>query len=94
MQRDHVATDFGFQHIGGSFCDDPAVFDDGEPVAQRVGFVEVVGRDQHGGPPCSQPAHFVPQVRPALRVETSGRLSRKSNFGEWTRPSAMSTRRR
>ena len=54
--------------------------DDGEPVAQALGFVHVVGGKQHGAAGALKLAHDLPQLAPALRIEARGRLVEKKNF--------------
>ena len=56
------------------------VVDDRDPVAQRVGLVEVVGREEHGHALGAQPAHLVPHVGAALRVQAGGRLVQEQDL--------------
>ena len=58
----------------GALGDHQAVVDDDEPVAQRVGLVEVVGGEQHAGARSRRARISVPEVGPVLRVEAGGGL--------------------
>ena len=60
--------------VGRALGDDLAVVDDRDPVAERVGLVEVVRGEEDGHALVAQPADLVPHVRAALRVEAGGRL--------------------
>src|SRR5262249_9172114 len=60
--------------VGRALGDDASVVDDREPVAQRVGFLEVVRGDEHRGAVVAQRSDRVPEVGPARRVETGGGL--------------------
>ena len=70
----HVAGDLPLELGRRALGDDLAVVDDGDPVAERVGLVEVVGGEEDGHALVAQPAHLVPHVGAALRVEAGGRL--------------------
>src|SRR5918993_5137778 len=48
--RHDVPGDRALELRAGALGDDPAMVDDREPVAQRVGLVEVVRREEDGGP--------------------------------------------
>ena len=61
--------------VGRARRDDRAVVDDQDPVAERVGLVEVVRGEEDRRPASSRSAADVlPQVGPRLRVEPGGRL--------------------
>src|SRR5690606_22984887 len=72
---DEVAGDVGLQVVGRVAGDDPAVVDDDQPVAQRVGLVQVVGGEEHrAAPVVAQLGDVGPQVGTGLGVEAGGRL--------------------
>ena len=48
--------------------------DDGDPVGEPVGLVQVLRRQQHGRPARDEPLDRVPEREPAARVEPRGRL--------------------
>ncbi len=48
--RDDVTGDLPLQLVGRALGHDPTVVDDGQAVGQRIGFLEVVGRQEHGRP--------------------------------------------
>ena len=64
-----------------SLGDDPAVVHDHQPVAERIRFFEVVGREEDGGAPFPQVADVVPQVGPVLRVEPGARFVEEQHLG-------------
>ena len=70
----HVAGDLPLELGRRALGDDLAVVHDGDPVAERVGLVQVVRGDEDGHALAAQPADLVPHVRAALRVEAGGRL--------------------
>src|SRR3954449_2580655 len=76
VQRDrhHVTGDLALEVARRALRDDQAVVHDRDPVAEGVGLFEVVRGDEHRHPFGAQPAHLVPHVGAALRVETGGRL--------------------
>ena len=51
-----------------------AVVDDHDLAGEVVGLVEVLGRQQHVGPGLHERADRIPQLDPAARVKTGGRL--------------------
>ena len=72
--RHDVAGDLALELVRRALGHDPAVVDDREAVAQRVGLLEVVGRQEDGGAGLAQPADLVPHPRPGLRIEAGRRL--------------------
>ena len=64
----------GDQVVRGVQGGDRAVDDDGDPVAQRLGLVEVVGGVDDGAALRLEPAQHLPQIAAGLRVERGGRL--------------------
>ena len=54
-----------------------AVIDNGQAVAKALGLVHVVGGKQYGAASFLKSPNDVPQLTPALRVETSSRLVEK-----------------
>ena len=61
--------------------DDPAVVHDDEPVAQLLGLVHVVRRDDEGDALALEPEQPVPQHVSRLRVEPGGRLVEEQHLG-------------
>jgi hypothetical protein len=81
-QRDHVPGHPPLELVGRAAGHDPAVVDEQHPVAQRVGLVQVVRGEEHGGAEAvPQPADVLPQVAAALRVEPGGRLVQEHQPG-------------
>ena len=74
--------------------DDLAVVDDHDPVAERVGLVQVVRGQEDRRALVPQAADVVPEAGPVLRVEPGGRLVQEEELGSWTTPRATSRRRR
>jgi hypothetical protein len=50
------------------------VIDDGDPVGQLIGFLEVLGGQQERRPPAPQLAHDGPDLVAAARIQARGRL--------------------
>src|SRR5271166_6048795 len=71
---DRVAGVPLFQLRRRALRDDAPAVDDGEPVAQLVGLVQVMSGEEHCGAAVPQLPDLVPQVGPVLRVKTGGRL--------------------
>ena len=55
-------------------ADDAAGVHDGQPISQRLRLVQVVGREQHGGPGVAQAPDQPPHIPSALGVEAGGGL--------------------
>ena len=72
--RDDVAGDLALELVGRALGDDPAVVDDRQPVGQRVGLLEVVGREEDRRARLAQAADLVPHPGSRLRVEAGRRL--------------------
>jgi hypothetical protein len=70
------------------------VVDDGDPVGQPVGLLEVLRREQQGRPAADEVLDHVPQREPAARVEPGRRLVEEEHLGALTRLAARSRRRR
>ena len=77
---DHVAGDLALELVRRALGDDLAVVHDRDPVAERVGLVEVVRGEEDGHALGAQPADLVPHVGPALRVEAGGRLVQEDDL--------------
>ena len=54
--------------------DDAAVIDDRHPVAEALGFLHQVGRQEHGLAALADPAHQIPDRPPRLRIEAGRQL--------------------
>jgi hypothetical protein len=64
----------GLELIGGALAHDPAGVDDREAVAQLVGLLKVLRRQEHRRAMPVDPAQLVPDRQPARRVQPRGRL--------------------
>ena len=69
------------QILGRSLGDDAAVVDDGEPVAQGVGLVHVVGGEDDGFAEAVVIADDLPQQQARLRIEAGAGLVEEQHFG-------------
>ncbi|CCH16009.1 Protein of unknown function [Micromonospora lupini str. Lupac 08] len=75
-----VAGDLPLELRWGALGDDLAVVHDRDPVAERVGLVEVVRGDEDGHAVAAQSPDLVPHVGAALRVEAGGRLVQEDDL--------------
>ena len=71
---DLVAADGALELGGGAGGDGAAAVDDGDPVGELVGLLEVLRGQQHRRPARDQVADRGPDLVPAARVEPGGRL--------------------
>src|SRR5262249_31935906 len=71
----------------------PAVIDDRQPVAQGVGLLQVVRRQEHGYATLAQAPDLVPEPRAAMRVEAPGGSSRNTSRGPGPPTTAEATPR-
>ena len=78
---DPLATDLGLELVGGALGDDLPFVDDHDPVGQRVGLLEVLGREQDRRALLGAVPDDVPHVQPAARVETRGGLVEEQHLG-------------
>jgi hypothetical protein len=69
------------QFGGRALGDDPAAIDDGDAVAEHLGLVHVVGREQDRAAVLAEAAQQVPQLPPRLRVEPGRRLVEEQEVG-------------
>src|SRR2546427_1865067 len=60
--------------------DDPAVIDDRHAIAQSLGFLHQMRRQEHGLAALADAAHQLPNRAPRLRVEPGGELVEKHQF--------------
>ena len=82
VDDDHVGAHSPLQLRGRALLDDAAVVDDGHPVRQGIGLLEILSGEKHRHPQLGvQPAHLVPHLRPADRIEAGGGLVQEENFG-------------
>ena len=58
----------------GPLADDLAVVDEGDPVAELLGLLDVVGGEQDRGPFVVDALDVVPELEPQLDVDARGRL--------------------
>ena len=77
---DNVLAAQALDQIGRrSLSDDLAVVDDGEAVAEALGFVHVMRGEKHGAAAALELADDLPQLAAALGIETGGRLVEEEN---------------
>ena len=81
VQFDRVAADACFQCGGCAERGDPAVVEDGDAVGELVGLLQVLGREEHGGPRRREHADDVPQCATTAGVEAGGRLVKEQHLG-------------
>src|SRR5579862_3289570 len=79
--RARRGTMFGDEVSRRAARDDPPVVDDGDPVAQPLGLVHVVRREDNRSPRCAKALDDVPHLAARLRVEARGRLIEKEQLG-------------
>ena len=82
------------QLAAGAFGDDASVVDDGQPLGEAVGLVQVLRGQQHRRALGGDGAHEVPHLVAAARIEAGGRLVEEQDLAVTTRLAAMSMRRR
>ena len=81
FKLDHVvAAEASDEIVRRAFGDDLAVVDDGEAVAEALGFVHVMRGQQNGAAFLLKGADGVPELAAALRIEPGGGLIEKQNF--------------
>ena len=73
-------ADRGLQLVGGALRDLAAAVDDGDPVGQLVGLVEVLGGQQDRRPLRDQLADGLPHLTAGAGVETGGRLVQEDQW--------------
>src|SRR5699024_128685 len=82
FEVDQIARYGGLEVVRGVGGDDAAAIDDDDPVAERVGLIQVVGGQEHGGATLfAEGADVVPQVHPRLGVQTGGGLVQEHQVG-------------
>ena len=91
--RDDVTGDLALQLVGRALGHDRAVVDDRQPVGQRVGLLEVVGRQEDRRPALAQA-----RISSHIRARACGSRpvvgsSRNRTDGRWTMPRPTSSRR-
>ena len=64
-----------------ALADDAPLVDDGQPIAQLVGFLEVLRGQEDGRPAPVDAAHLLPHGEPAGGVEAGGRLVEEEHLG-------------
>jgi hypothetical protein len=79
LQR--ARSDRGLELAGGALSDEVAVVDDGDPVGELVGLVQVLGGQQHRGPAGGQRPDDLPDLAAATRVQPGGRLVQEQQLG-------------
>ena len=81
-QRDHVAAELRLEAGRAALGDDPAVVDDGQPVAETIRLLHVV-RGQKDRQPLVlvEPFQVLPQAGAVLRIKSGGRLVEEEQFG-------------
>ena len=94
-QLDDLAAERPQQRGGRVERDDPARVDDRDPVAEPLGLVEVVRREQDRHPVAvAQAGDHVEQLVADARVEPDGRLVEEEHLRPETSARAISSRRR
>src|SRR5579863_2360470 len=68
------------QFLGTSNIDDFAVLDDGDAVAQALGFLHQMSGHEDRFAAVADAAHQIPDCSPGLRVEPGGQLIQKNYF--------------
>lgn len=81
VEFDHRTTHLILELISCALCDQLPVIDHADTVCQLVGFIEVLSGQQNGGSAGDQILDQVPEVDPALRIYTGGRLVEKQDLG-------------
>src|SRR6185369_10595577 len=71
---DALTTQLALETVRCVVRDDLPVIDDADRVGQRVGLVQVLGGQQHGGAVGDQAPYDVPHVFAFGRVQAGGRL--------------------
>ncbi len=86
-EHHQIAGDPALERVGRPLGDDLPVVDDQDPIAERVGLVEVVGGEKDGRPELvAQPADVVPEVGAALGIEAGRRLVEEDQPGRVNQP--------
>ncbi len=78
---DHRPADLVFQLVPSSLGDHVAPVDDGDAVGELVGFIEVLGGQQHGRSGVDEVPDQTPKVDAALRVNPGGGLVEEEDLG-------------
>jgi hypothetical protein len=73
-QLEGGGADGGLELVRGALGDHPAGVDDGDPVGQLIGLIEILGGEQDGGAAGDQGADGVPHLASGARIEARGRL--------------------
>src|SRR5690606_16142447 len=74
VDLDDLVADGALELARRALGDDASVPQDGDPVGELVGLLEVLRGEQHGGAALAQRADDVPQLAAARRVQAGGRL--------------------
>jgi hypothetical protein len=80
-QLQHRAAHPVLELVAGALADQTAVVDDGDPVGEPVGLLQVLGGQQHGSAGVHQVAEQRPQVPAAGRVQPGGGLVQEQHLG-------------
>src|SRR5262249_22053578 len=67
--------------VGGALADNHAIVDDGQAIAELIGFIHVVSGQEDGHAASAQAANLIPDMCAALRVEASGWLIEEEQTG-------------
>ncbi len=78
---DDVSGDLPLEIRRRALGDDQPGIDDRDPVAERVGLVQVVRGEEDRHALIAEPAHLLPHPGPALRVEPRRRLVQEDDLG-------------
>jgi len=77
-----AGADRGLELAGGAFGDEAAVVDDGDPVGELVGLLQVLGGQQHRGAAGGQRANQFPDLVAAAGVQPGGGLVQEQQLGD------------
>ncbi len=81
-ELENLAADVALDELAGrALGDDPRLVHDNEPIAELLGFVHVVGRQDEGHPLLLEPIELVPEEVAGLRVEAGRRLVEEEEIG-------------
>ena len=76
-----VAADLCLELIGGAVGEDAAAVDDHDLVGELVGFLQVLGGEQHSGAVVDKPTDGLPELVAAARVQAAAGLVQEQHLG-------------
>ena len=81
LRQTSAIAELRLQRVGCAFPNDDAIVDDRQPVAQLIGFFEVLRREEDGGALLVDAPHLLPHRQAARRVETGRRFVEEQHLG-------------